>query len=249
MCRVLQTAAEHLVYQHRFGDGDDLDAIIRDLGQHMKRYKRLRREGKSFSGPISSLPRDLEATSLLFQSDDSDISTVTLASETNAKLKHALERRDRDVVSASDSEGLGCGNDQSQTVCEYMMHPPDSVRAPTAEDFIFVRPGNNLTKGALDYLLSSLDHEGVDIDRSRFHIWPAISMHDPTGDDYTSTWSLQGVVRPFNNLRYQLLPYLCSYHWQLAVFDKVAHTIFRYDSFGPDGVDRFPFVVRLIPQL
>ena len=89
----------------------------------------------------------------------------------------------------------------------------------------------------------------IGADRSSFHIWQAISIHDPTEDDCTSTWSPRGLVKPFDSSRYQMLPYFCSHHWQLAVFDTEDNYILQYDSFWPDGVDRFPFVVCPAPQL
>ena len=129
----------------------------------------------------------MDATSVPFKRVDSDTSTLTLACAANAKLAHFSDRSDNAVVTASDSSGLEYSSDQSQTVCGSSMHPMYSVRILTLEDIASVHPGNDLTKGALNYLLSSLDRQDEDPDRFNFHISPAIFIHDLTEDDYTST--------------------------------------------------------------
>jgi hypothetical protein len=222
---------------------------VRDLGEYLKRDKRQRRGKITSSATFSSLPANVEARFTPLHSDNSNMLTATLESEANAKLMHTFKTVDSAVVTTSDSSALGSPSDQLRTVCENMMHPSYGFRTLIEEDFTSLDPGNDLTKGALDYLLSSFDRQGVDSDRSNFYIWPGISIHDPTGDDYTSTWSPRGLVKSFNNSRYQLLPYFCSHHWQLAVFDTENHNILRYDSFWPDGVDCFPFLVCPVTSL
>ena len=129
----------------------------------------------------------MDATSVPFKRVDSDTSTLTLAGAANAKLAHALDESDNAVVTASDSSGLEYSSDQSQIVCGSSMHPMYSVRTLTLRDITSVHPGNGLIKGALDYLLSSLDRQDEDPDRFNFHISSTISIHDLTEDDYTST--------------------------------------------------------------
>ena len=155
--------------------------ILVDLEREMRQ-----RRGKTRAGTLLPLPPNVDATSVPFKRVDSDTSTLTLAGAANAKLAHALVGSDNAVVTASDSSGLEYSSDQSQTVCGSSMHPMYSVRALTLKD-ITVHPGNDLTKGALDYLLSSLDRQDEDPDRFNFHISPAIFIHDLTEDDYTST--------------------------------------------------------------
>lgn len=125
------------------------------------------------------------------------------------------------------------------------MHPPNGIGSLTEEDFVSLHPCKELTKAALDYLLSSLvpTDEDAYTNQSRFHIWPRIYIHDPMGTDDTATWPLQGDVKPFNCSRSQLLPYFASHHWQLAMFDMEEYMIVRYDSFWPDGIDLFTFLV------
>ncbi len=98
-----------------------------------------------------------EARSTSFYSDNSNISTATLESEANTKLMHTFKIVDSAVVITSDSSVFRFPSDQLRTVCENMMHPSYGFRTLTKEDFTSLNPGNNLTKGALDYLLNSFN--------------------------------------------------------------------------------------------
>lgn len=144
-----------------------------------------------------------------------------------------------------ENDGLSFDSDQIQIICDNMLYPPNSIGSLTEQDFASVHPPKELTKAALDYLLSSLvpTDENAHINHFSFHIWPGIHIHDPVGTDDTATWSPQADVKPFNSSRYQLLPYFASHHWQLAVFDIEDHIIHRYDTFWSDGIDLFTFFV------
>lgn len=91
----------------------------------------------------------------------------------------------------------------------------------------------------LDYLLGLLQprDDAANGNHAMFRIWPGIRTDD------TATWSPQLHRQSFNGSRYQLLPYLASHHWQLAMYDMEDHIILRYDSFWLDRVDLFTFLV------
>jgi hypothetical protein len=53
MCRILQPAAENLVYHYRFGDDDDLDNIALDLGRYLDKDRKQLPEDPVHSSDIS----------------------------------------------------------------------------------------------------------------------------------------------------------------------------------------------------
>jgi len=151
------------------------------------------------------------------------------------------------------SQNAAGGNDHGHgqaAVSEIDMasYSPGGIGSFSGRDIQSLRPSNDLTDTALDFLLGSLSTDTLNrpdssADGPTFHIWPSIRIHEPTGSHETATWSPQANDVASNLSRYQLLPYFANLHWQIAVFDIINHTLDQYDCFWPDGTDQSTFMV------
>lgn len=142
---------------------------------------------------------------------------------------------------AGDASSQPCLSADWEGICEH------GIGTVSRKDMQSLQPLYDLTDAVLDFLLGLTVFEMLmdpgKADPPAFHIWPSIQINDPTAGGETATWSSQDDVSAFNSARYQLLPFLDSYQWQLAVFDMEKHIILCYDSLCSDGIEFLTYTV------
>ena len=117
MCRILQPAAENLIYRHQLDHNDDLDDIVLRLERYLNQNKKQRLTTLLDPGSLSDIPANAEAGPAAPQTHDNNnpnMPTVGHENDVDARSIHTLEGTD-----CSGSNTTECAQLKSPTISEW----------------------------------------------------------------------------------------------------------------------------------
>ena len=103
MRRILQPAAENLVYRHRLSHEDDLDDLVLRLERHLTQDKKQRLAALPDPDSLSSIPADAKARNVVPQTHDLNSPNIPTMAHGNYEYVGSVHTLERSDCSGSDT--------------------------------------------------------------------------------------------------------------------------------------------------